>query len=236
VIPDSLPIAGHRQYVITRTGHLYKVWGFVKSPGVPLSSTRSVPNRPLAKDAPWYMYVSLLTADYVLPGGDIVDVPTFKRLAVHRLVCASFHGTQPDGKPWVNHKDGVKDNNDADNLEWSSISENIQHAVDTGLRKRITGSDHWNHGKTFSADTKALMAAAKLGENHPKFKGWYCHGGVRYASTEAASVATGVSKSSCRVYAFSGKKGWSFEKKSESVSSIPLPDQAVTFQSNTNIY
>ena len=191
VIPDSVPVAGHRQYVITKGGFLYKVWGFVKSPGKPLSVTRQA-KKGVKGDVPWYMYVTLLTADYVVVGG-VIDVPSFRRVSVHRLVCAAFHGPQPEGKPWVNHKDGVKNNNHADNLEWSSISENVQHAHDTGLVKKVTGSDHWNFGKVVSASTRTLMAAKKTGENHPKFKGWWELNGKRYCSLREAAAESGLS-------------------------------------------
>lgn len=39
----------------------------------------------------------------------------------------------PDSKPEINHKKGVKTDNRAIELEWSTRSENIQHAYDTGL-------------------------------------------------------------------------------------------------------
>ena len=52
---------------------------------------------------------------------------------VHRLVCMAFH-PNPEGKPEVNHIDGVRQNNWATNLEWVTSSENSYHATKTGLR------------------------------------------------------------------------------------------------------
>lgn len=50
-----------------------------------------------------------------------------KTFSVHRLV-ASVFCENPHGKPEINHKDGVKTNNVATNLEWVTKSENERHA------------------------------------------------------------------------------------------------------------
>lgn len=59
---------------------------------------------------------------------------TVKNYSVHKLVALSFI-PNPSNKQYINHKDGNKKNNHADNLEWCSHKENMIHAYNTGLVK-----------------------------------------------------------------------------------------------------
>lgn len=62
-----------------------------------------------------------------------------KQMPVHRIVANAFV-KNINNKPEINHIDGNKKNNAANNLEWTTRSENQQHAVDNNLQPKTVST------------------------------------------------------------------------------------------------
>ena len=63
---------------------------------------------------------------------------SYTTIKIHRLVAGAYV-PNPQNKACVNHINGIKTDNHVDNLEWSTYSENIQHAFETGLNVAARG-------------------------------------------------------------------------------------------------
>lgn len=60
--------------------------------------------------------------------------PRRKHARIHQLVARAFLPPPPSSAHELNHKDGVKLNCRANNLEWVTRSENLRHAIANGMR------------------------------------------------------------------------------------------------------
>jgi hypothetical protein len=76
---------------------------------------------------------------------------------VHILVARAFLGEPPDGMQ-TNHCDGIKTHVWLTNLEYLTAPANIQHAIESGLRKPFKGT-HNPKVKLTSTDVLAIRAA-----------------------------------------------------------------------------
>lgn len=73
----------------------------------------------------------------------VIFIKNGKRIPfrIHRLVADAFVH-RPPGATEINHKNGIKSDNRAENLEWVSRSYNIRHSFDVLKRNRSEGSTH----------------------------------------------------------------------------------------------
>ena len=74
-----------------------------------------------------------------------VNLSNRKRVNVHRLVAEAFCDGHFDGA-YVNHKNGIRTDNRAENLEWCTQSENNAHAFrELGRKSPTTGKFSKEH-------------------------------------------------------------------------------------------
>ena len=83
------------------------------------------------KDKRGYLYVGLYNNKKI------------KLKTVHRLVIEAFI-PNPENRPETNHKDGIKNNNFVNNLEWNTRRENAIHSYKNRLQIPKQGENRYN--------------------------------------------------------------------------------------------
>lgn len=117
-------IEGHSNYEISNTG-LLKTYNWKNSKRIAIM-------KPALRGG--YLRTVLVS-----------DAGIYKSMCIHNLVANAFCvKKKSEIELEVNHKDGIKINNHADNLEWVTHLENARHAIKLGLVPILRGSQIGN--------------------------------------------------------------------------------------------
>lgn len=106
---------------------------------------------------------------------------------IHRIVAEAFIDN-PDNKPTVNHIDANKENNHVDNLEWSTHSEQMIHAVDNELLE-VRGSPKYSKEfkqevlNFYNSNEISICSLSKLFCISERTAGRIVNGGVKPRTT-----------------------------------------------------
>ena len=122
-----------------------------------------------------------------------VDTGRQVQTGIHNLVAEAFIEKPTDKldfKIEPNHKDGDKHNNCDLNLEWMTRQENLQHAIDTGLRIVVD-----DKGKALFIDKSKPVKAIKIETNEE----------IRYGSAKEMADLTGIPARTIQYNAFERK-------------------------------
>lgn len=83
-----------------------------------------------------------------------------KTFLIHRLVAEAWC-KKPASTNMVNHKNGVKTDNRAENLEWTTRTGNVKHAMENGL---IPHGENHNRAKLIKGDIERIKDQFCCGE------------------------------------------------------------------------
>ena len=123
----------------------------------------------------WYCYPTMSNENWL---------PRCRRL--HRLIAEVFI-PNPENKPYVNHKNGIKHDNRIENLEWATGSENNIHSINELWNK----TNNWQKKPVIQYDKemnkiaefdwvsiawRILWISHQQISNNLKMKQNYCHG------------------------------------------------------------
>lgn len=183
-------IPGHRNYQVSECGKSFQL---VSDKNGRVKELKQSFHPVKGKEYPnGYLYVTPQTQDYQLPSGEVVDIPYRQSKGLARMVALAWIAN-PNNLPEVDHKDTNKLNNSVSNLQWVTHAHNVQLSYDRG-RKTYKGIEHWKTGKKASKQTKIKQSLTKLGELHPKYKGYYIIIGRKYHSLLEAERITKIDR------------------------------------------
>lgn len=87
------------------------------------------------------------------------------QFSIHRLVAIHFI-PNPENKPQINHKNGIRSDFRIENLEWVTQNENMQHAHDTGLYPDyINKGEHNGQSKLTEDKVKRIIKLLPIKRN-----------------------------------------------------------------------
>lgn len=130
-------------YEISSLGRIKSKHSIGRNPGGILSPT---PNKK-----------GYLRARLVLHGKSFTKV-------VHRLVLEAFVGPQPSSIHESNHKNGIKNDNRLENLEWLTPKENNAHSVQNGFWHPNIGEAH-GRARLSENDVQEIRRLLALGHS-----------------------------------------------------------------------
>ena len=126
---------------------------------------RTIARQKTLSDGRVYNYPSRVLRQRVgTHGYKMVDIDRVQYLT-HRVVAREFV-PNPDDLNIVNHMDSNKLNNNAGNLEWTTHSGNIQHAMQNGVIFRKHKLDAAARAQAVSEYKKGSITMRELAEKH----------------------------------------------------------------------